>query len=427
MVSPPFDVEKKGTSKNASGDSVGHFLEGLELDQCPTLSIPSPPLYSPSLSVNHRALQASDPLPLADASNSKQRVQMDRKTSKRREDPPSRIKQIGRASAGASNRPMPLETPIRKKRKCGDGSELARTPCSTKRPLSGTEIDILTPEKAATSDLSMLESLVRAYTLLPYEERQISDAANAIRSLGEYPLVPAIPEGMDLTTDEKQGREKCIRRMRKTRDDIKFLEEERQSEARVTAQITRCLHRRHGGCYRYFNVDTGRPVTWQEYEERYLLMLEEVNAVRGAEWARYFAEIDEEGAAQYAQLQSECKTKGSRDNEESTGGKPLGSGDEEEAGSGLFDSEQTPKQTPLSENSSARLTSTEHVPKSLGVSPPSYLPFPSREERSGDPRVARLQEQLWSELDAALERYSRAVVSLASNSAANSTSSDSNL
>lgn len=257
---------------------------------------------------------------------------------------------------------------------------------------------------------------------------------------------------------------------------VEIMEQRKVQDAKEMEDSTGCrFQRSRSGKYRYYQISTNRKVSPADYEELYLASVNQSKAVmskRIQEWLRQSENCsdmsEEEIHEQCVQLsalvesaqQPIPKEFGSEesaspfkasvntatsdsDMEES----PL-SEEEENSEDLRKDSSTSPPLIVVNQTDYARAlggndveqkeadTSTEPVgdtDASLNfdsqVSPSSsdsnssaeangessselLLPLPCRDEASDDPEIAALEEQLWSDIDAALERYSRQVIAL---------------
>jgi hypothetical protein len=203
------------------------------------------------------------------------------------------------------------------------------------------------------------------------------------------------------------------------------------------------------GKYRYIHDPTSRRVSAQEYEQRYMLMLTEINRIRSQDWKEYFDQIE---SSSFGTLIRSPMT-GDRSHE-LTAMKNLASvmdsaikANENAEENGCDDLDEN-EGMDLEETSEELLTKmdqavsmenerfgTAPVEKEIEIqqthtSPNNdcetsfqaltpvvqngqvLLPLPSRDDVSSDPEEAAAEERLWLAFDAALEKYSAEILAI---------------
>ena len=290
------------------------------------------------------------------------------------------------------------------------------------------------PKQPDTQGLQELRKLVHAYTLIPEKERFESKEAQEIEKLSGYPLVPAFIPDDSVTSSGKNLRRRRIiddltNRMMSC-DDCKH------RDVKLMQSVTQCSARKiRGGYVEYQHIPTGRDVTPEEFEARYLCMIDEVSAVRSQSWGAYFARLAQEIKASDGSGQAPCVTEASAEENQQANNNNEASLEKESdlekesvesvahAHSYADDEEyfrdviyKKVDATQINPSQHANATSTTPLKASQRppspTSPDMLLPFPSRDNPSQDAMIARAEKKLWNRIDAALKEYSKEVLEI---------------
>jgi hypothetical protein len=203
----------------------------------------------------------------------------------------------------------------------------------------------------------------------------------------------------------------------------------------------------------YYDVLSNRPIPADEYEQRYLLMLQDIHKIRSQEWAQHFQQVTVPGVVQEQALDLEsplemkddvndnydddedvnesmdiCETSasfvlGEEDHnleDDSTGMKTntsMNPYDDSNTSSSSSKGGDEGQEIVLDEKGEFRAFSysmdgTVASPGSDYDNESSVLPLPSRDEESSDPEFAQAEQKLWGAIDHALEEYSRDILAI---------------
>ena len=292
------------------------------------------------------------------------------------------------------------------------------------------------PKQPDTQGLQELRKLVHAYTLIPEKERFESKEAQEIEKLSGYPLVPAFIPDDSVTSSGKNLRRRRIiddlpNRMMSC-DDCKH------RDVKLMQSVTQCSARKiRGGYVEYQHIPTGRDVTPEEFEARYLCMIDEVSAVRSQSWGAYFARLAQDIKASDGSGKAPCVTEASaEENQQANNNDNNKASLEKESDSekesvesvahaySYADDEEYfrdviyKKVDATQINPSQHANATSTTPLKASQRPPSptspdmLLPFPSRDNPSQDAMIARAEKKLWNRIDAALKEYSKEVLEI---------------
>lgn len=523
-----------------SSNTPSHFLHGIHLDSCDDiLALPDPP--TPNDRQNGRAALSKTPQfsPLVDISNGSnskrvadQGSEMNQWSSHLNSSGASRSARTKRSRQSLCHvpAPNPLNHPIttkststsRLEKEMEESEAASRQPSSRKRTKRRTSVlpqpgaddeadvdeslstaDFLTtnssslastvdhrqqthvmqlpqPRHAPPLDLQEIRKLVCAYTSVPVEERNESQACKEIRRGFGYPIVAPVPLSVDLfqITSPVRTRASKYEIILKLGPNVHRLDDCKTSDSLHAEAITECRVERFGGRLLYFHIPSGKQISPEEYEERYLVMLDEVGKIRSESWKTYFdglqvqentfAATKEDSSVSQAQVgvlpstalnqarvnsdhrilasvnplsvgaltnvNGDLNTKASATvgiiGDLDARGKPHGAHPavcgaldgvsiSTQTGSEVCalvsDFEQVSKsEVGKNENQGISQSPVDKVEKKPKSSPQVLLPLPSRDEFSADPDIARAEERLWRAIDNALEEYSREVIAIRS-------------
>ena len=323
-------------------DSSGHFLEGIDLEHVDdALSIPDPP--SPNslpFARRHSASSAESVRPLREISNAsdaeddgdtfntnntnvttrRRKTRSKRKTmmplsqpslvSSQRESLDESTPVFSTPHQPTSNSTKPklwrnLDEPSSKRRKKRqslvlpsdvepserNSDEFTQAYASFKNdpsPPATPVTETKTPSRPPMDALHQLRELVHEFTSIPKDKRSAkSSPAKEILARTGYPLTCSVPTSGTVATDLSQ--EQKLAFFCRIGPQLKQMDACKVSDAKMVEEVTQCKSQKaRGGYYRYFHGETGRPVRPEEFQERYLMMLEEVNHIRSTAWLEYF-------------------------------------------------------------------------------------------------------------------------------------------
>lgn len=438
--------ENKSTPRGA-GQCIDdlHFLHGFEFDRCSdALSIPDPP--SPGRVATRRFSSPIVGYPLREISNASDVEDEDERDSTNvttRTKQKQTRKSLGHfespvESSSATTQNVQIQ-PIKstekrpkesvrversskrhkKRNSIVVPSELEPTDCQTDdeftkafaslkqehSPPASPAKETKTPTKPSTNELRDLRKLVHAYTNLPKKDRDDSPAAQEIFASTGYRLRSAPIQSLNSTCSAPTAltREQKINFFMKLGPDLQKIDTCKVSDAKMVIEVTQCRpHKVRGGYYNYFHNETGRTVSPDEFEERYMMMLEEVNQIRSNAWEKYFDKLRSENEDQFASSNELCED---QEHMETQGGQACASNSEVHPDLPLSD-----KKSNLSISNVANSTLDDSNIDIDGEDDLLALSLPSRDETSNDPRIARAERKLWRSIDKALEEYSREVL-----------------
>ena len=302
------------------------------------------------------------------------------------------------------------------------------------------------PTQPDTDKLVEIRKLVQAYTLLPEKRRFESEEAKQIEAVTGYPVVPScIPEGAVSEVEKHLRRHRIIANLPNR---MKHVDACKVRDARLMQKATECRVRKlRGGYVEYFHVPSGRYVPPEEFEARYLCMVDEVSSIRSKSWGSYFAKLKEEMKAQESMRSEEenidsseasylaCTDMTNSENDERNGHADTNTSCEENFHENSKEI-SSPMQSIQSEEDEDEDMCTEVVYKTIELtkphaqqeqrviapktlqrspsptSPDMLLPFPPRHEPSSNASIARAELKLWAAIDDALSTYSKEVLEI---------------
>lgn len=296
------------------------------------------------------------------------------------------------------------------------------------------------PTQPDTQGLEEIRSLVHAYTRLPKEQRFESAPAKAIQKMTGYPIVPAfIPDGAISDAQKHARRKAMITNLSSRMQDVDAC---KGRDARLVNSVTQCrVHKLRGGYVEYTHIPTGRSVPVEEFEARYMCMVEEVSAIRSQSWANYFAKLtaaSQKKAAEKEKEEDAASTESSSRSDSSgtvqkegpardDANRPQEAQEEAKMTHATQDSIQGPEDEDLCSEviykridtaqthpeEKTGLTPAKTLPRAASpTSPDMLLPFPPRNQRSSNVLIARAEQKLWNTIDGALATYSTEVLDI---------------
>jgi hypothetical protein len=328
------------------------------------------------------------------------------------------------------------------------------------------------PTAVSSQDLQELRKLVRSYTSLPLDSRNNCQDLQVIRERTGYVLTPPLTrlddvlhvdpnlDDSDSSDAEQQQQDKQSLKASKMNllvqmgPQLQYMDEKKVEQIQNSQHATACFVEKKRGRYMYYDVSSNRPIPPDEYEQRYLLMLQEIHNIRSQEWAQHFQQVTVTDVVQEQalDLQSIIENESGQespldmrddvndnyddndDNEheamdicETSASFVLGEEDldlvDDSTGVSPCKSSSSSKggdegqEIVLDEKGNFRALSysmdgTVASPGSDYDNESSVLPLPSREEESTDPEFAQAEQKLWGAIDHALEEYSRDILAI---------------
>lgn len=158
------------------------------------------------------------------------------------------------------------------------------------------------PSSPDTDKLMEIRRLVHAYTALPEDSRFESNEAKAVEELSGYTLVPSfVVDGAISEAQEYERRQSIIESLQ---DRVKIGDSCKIRDARLIQSVTECRFGRGcDGSIEYTHVPSSRSISPQEYEERYMCMMDEFSTIRTKSWGDYFAKLGQEMKAKSTQVE----------------------------------------------------------------------------------------------------------------------------
>lgn len=432
-IAPKIDECVDGGNVRRAADS-GHFLQGIQLE-CfdDVLSIPDPPspfngssrrVSCPPLHPLREISNASGPEDDGDSGATKKSTSLSKRKSMSsvniHSEPISGVEiPLNKDSVKEINAP---KSKRRKKRQSimlpsdvepsdGNSDVYTQTFAAFKNepsPPATPARETKTPIKPPTATLQYLREIIHEYTLAPKARRLDCSPAKELFERTGY-AVRSDPPTTENGSNEKVtplelSRDQKLAFFMKLGPDLQRMDACKVSDAKMVAEVTQCQPVKvRGGFYHYVHSVNGRTVSPEEFEDRYLMMLEEVNRIRSQAWLEYFCKLrdDHETITKVSLLETNYN------------------GDES-----TFDIEMDhmpQAQNDVSDASKVSVAAEESLDQ-FEEEDDSDLPgfqLPVRDEESSDPVIARAERKLWTAIDKALAEYSREV--LAAQSAASQT------
>jgi hypothetical protein len=248
---------------------------------------------------------------------------------------------------------------------------------------------------------------------------------------------------------------------------LQYMDEKKTEQIQNSQDATSCFVEKKRGRYMYYDVSSHRPIPPDEYEQRYLLMLQDIHTVRSQEWAEHFQQVtvtdivqEQEQALDLQSIMENESESGEesphemrdhvKDNYDDNAHEEMDICETSASfvlGEEDLDLVDDSTDMKMNRNQSMSPHNDSHTSRSSSkrddegqeivldekgefralsysmdgtVSSPggdydnesSVLPLPSREEESSDPEFARAEQKLWSVIDDALEEYSRDILAI---------------
>ena len=133
-----------------------------------------------------------------------------------------------------------------------------------------------------------------------------SDIAIQVQRLTEYPLVPPLPADTEIGDFSSPVKTRASKTDVLSRIDLRRLDEGKIRDSATAEQVTECRVEKVPGMYVYFDMATRAYIKPQEYESRYLLMLDEINKFRYEEWKLYFDNLKQDRTAFATTVSARC-------------------------------------------------------------------------------------------------------------------------
>lgn len=203
---------------------------------------------------------------------------------------------------------------------------------------------------------------------------------------------------------------------------VERMEAKRKEETDAARQATGCrVSRTKRGRYKYYDVASGDEVAPEEYKRRYLAMIGKNRGSPSDTKVSQAEAPDQETSAHETDMSidddGEDMDISLMSMQDVEGVVPKGADDGEpglertiENGSfKLKENSSVPKSDEVEEEKVASPAYPEHDQSS---SSEFILPFPDRDDPDIDPQIAAAERRLWSDIDTALARYSREVISI---------------
>ena len=464
-----------------------HFLKGIQLERCDNvLSIPDPPSPLVGIGMDYvgrrHSVSVLDSRPLREISNASDVEEEEmsdgmrssnkndhRNVTSRRESRRSKRKTINNSqsplvlvphsdqqvnsyttppihAAAKPGRSQQLPSSKRRKKRqsiilpsdvepaeqnCDEFTKTYATFKNETSPPPTPANETKTPTKPPIDDLHELRQLVHAFTAIPQIERSARSApALEILARTGYPIglsVPMEASGAISQPGADPSREQKFTFFAKLGPQLKQMDACKISDAKMVEEVTRCRSEKvRGGFYRYVRIETGRPVSEEEFQDRYLMMLEEVNHIRSQAWLEYFDALRDKkksvrgtGDAMSTASSGESSSQVTRPPPEKNLLLPAAQVPQGQSQATCTTShEDNAKQDNIEteEMTNERVLETdqvEMVEASCGkqsVVTTTPIPIPDRDMESNDPIIAQAERKLWDAIDKALAEYSRDVL-----------------
>lgn len=349
-------------------------------------------------------------------------------------------------------------------------------------PTLATALPVASMEQRPTAvnsqDLQELRKLVRSYTSLPLGSRNNCQELQAIRERTGYVLTPPlicldeilhVDPNLDDSDHEQQQHQQGKQSLKASKmnllvqmgPQLQYMDEKKVEQIQNSQHATACFVEKKRGRYMYYDVSSNRPIPPDEYEQRYLLMLQDIHKIRSQEWAQHFRQVAVPAATVAAVEEQTLDFKSIIENEnkyENGQESPLEMRDDVNdkcydddgnlhesmdicetsasfvMGEEDLEDELTEKNPYDNCNTSSSSKGGDegqeivldeqgefrNIPYGMDgmVASPgsdgesSVLPLPSRDEESSDPEFAQAEQKLWTSIDHALEEYSRDILAI---------------
>jgi hypothetical protein len=315
-----------------------------------------------------------------------------------------------------------------------------------------------------SQDLQELRKLVRSYTSLSPDSRSNCKEIKLIRERTGYVMTPPVTcsDNLQLNVDfandnlnqGKQSIKACkMDLLVRLGPKLQRMDEKKLEQVQKSQRATECFVERNRGRYYYYHLSNNRVVASDEYEQRYLHMLQDTHEICSPAWAQHFQKVqvlheherelsNKNDPAPRASLSNECADQEyleipvDHDDDGTSGDESMdlcdtstsfvqgedfiddytdvnpcnnNKGDDEGQEIALDDQGDI-HLSPSNIEAAVRVQVASPGASASGDS--SVLPLPSRDEESSDPEIACAEQKLWTAIDQALEEYSRDVLAI---------------
>jgi hypothetical protein len=304
ILSPNDTTIAGPRSSSVSIATPPHFLRGIHLSACDVLALPDPPSPPRSSKLSRRRRRASS-LALQDSTN------RNRTNTATEEMPPEHSfprEELKRHRSRSTRRSKPNRLPP-------PGSSLlckhltaAHQPSPTKKRRRHSLAAVRSPAEATTraplpdlaQKLAEIQSLIHAWTA-PTAPSNAVEIANKVAAIADYPLDHR--KG-DVSNDSQRLHNSQLL-VERLGPQLRRLDQAKRSDQEMCANITECeaIKCKKTAHYRYSHI-TGRTVCADEYEQRYTIMLQEMQTAASRQWSHYFDQLRANGAKSTASSKS---------------------------------------------------------------------------------------------------------------------------
>jgi hypothetical protein len=339
------------------------------------------------------------------------------------------------------------------------------------------------PTAVNSQDLQELRKLVRSYTSLPLDSRDNCWELQDIRERTGYVLTPPLTclddilhgdpnlddsdsSGANDHHEEQQQQQQDKQSLKASKmnllvqmgPQLQYMDEKKTEQIQNSMSATDCFVEKKRGRYMYYDVSSNRTIPPDEYEQRYLLMLQDIHNIRSQEWAQHFQQVtvtdvvqeqaldlqsvieNESESGQESPLEMRDDVNDNYDDDDNDNAHEEMDICETSASFALgedldLEDDSNTSMSPCNNSNSsskrgdegqeivldekgefrALSYSTDGTVASPGSdydNNSSVLPLPSREEESSDPEFAQAEQKLWGAIDHALEEYSRDILAI---------------
>ena len=156
--------------------------------------------------------------------------------------------------------------------------------------------DIMTPQKRKLPTFDQVDSirkLVRSYTLLDPIDRQDSVESLLIQNMTGYTLNPPMASTMGSVSARSpiQTRSGKLENLLKLNIDLFVMDACKNRDQQQAEICTLCRYEREGYKFRFVHIPSGKTISPEQYEARYLCMLQQVCKTRSEYWSNYFRRL----------------------------------------------------------------------------------------------------------------------------------------
>jgi hypothetical protein len=300
IVSPNDTTISGPRSSSVSIATPPHFLRGIHLSACDVLALPDPPSPPRSSKLSRRRRRAS--LALQDSTN-RNRVDTTTEEMQPEHSFPREESKRHRSRSMRRNKPNRLPPPgssLLSSGKHVPSLTAAHQPSPTKKRRRHSLATVRSPAEAKTraplpdlaQKLAEIQSLVRAWTA-PTAPSNTVEIASKVAAIADYPLDHRKGD----VGSESQRLHNSQLLVERLGPQLRRLDQAKRSDQEMCANITECeaIKCKKTAHYRYSHI-TGRAVCADEYEQRYTIMLQEMQTAASRQWSHYFDQLRANGA-----------------------------------------------------------------------------------------------------------------------------------